>query len=142
MTASRRPLRRVTALSACVLMSSAAVASTAVAGSTPVYTHKDSGTTVHLGRGTIFKVKLKTCTDCGDAWHWRHRPNRHIVKQLSKRVVSHVQPPAVGGMATTIYRFKVVGTGTTTMRLVETNPSGKRISRFRLTEAAPALPFS
>jgi predicted secreted protein len=135
---STRTIRRITAASTAALITSVAVTSTATATTrTPVYTHKDTGRTVHLARGTVFAVKLRTCTDCGDSWHWKNRPNSHIVKQLSKRIVSHVKPPAVGGIATTVYRFKVVGTGTTRMVLVEKGPSGQRISHFRLTTAPP-----
>lgn len=113
----------------------ASPATTAVAsGTSPVYTHHDTGRTVHLSVGATFEVKLATCADCGDSWHWVHRPSKHIVKELSKRIVTKVKPPEVGGMATTIYRFKVVGGGTTHEGLVETGPSGKSISHFRLTE--------
>jgi hypothetical protein len=130
-------MRRIAAGSIAALVASTAVATAAGATSTPVYTHKDSGRTIHLSPGTVFKVKLRTCTDCGDAWHWKHRPDHTVVKLLSKRIVSHVTPPAVGGVATTVYRLKVVGPGTTRMVLVERNPSGTAISHFRLRQSWP-----
>ena len=140
---ANRTLHRIAAASTAALITSTAVATAATAAtSTPVYTHKDSGRTIHLAVGTVFKVKLRNCADCGDLWHWKHRPDRHVVKVLSKRIVSHVQPPAVGGIATTIYRLKVVGHGTTKLVLVETSPSGQAIKHFRLTESSAALAYS
>lgn len=127
--------RRLFTVAAAVAVSCSSLGLAAAAGgSGPVYKHKDSGRTVHPAVGTTFKVSLRTCADCGDAWHWAHRPNAAVVKLVSKRVVSHVVPPAVGGYASTIYKFKVVGAGRTTEKLVETGPSGKTISHFRLTE--------
>lgn len=134
---STMSMRRLAALSTGVVIASAAVGSTAIASThSPVYTHKDSGRTVHLNTGTVFKIRLKTCADCGDSWSWKHRPNHHVIKQLHRlHVVSTVKPPAVGGIAHTVARFKVVGTGTTSLVLVEKGPSGKRIAHFKLTQA-------
>jgi hypothetical protein len=127
--------RRIAAVSTLAVATTVALSSTAVAtGTPPTYTHKDSGRTVHLAVGTIFRVKLRTCTDCGDAWRWVHRPNQAVVKLLSKRVVSTVKPPAVGGVAQTIYRFKVVGAGLARERLVERGPAGAAVAHFRLIE--------
>ena len=128
---------RFAAVSTAVVAAAVGVATTAAAsGTSPVYTHKDSGRTVHLAVGSVFRVSLRTCTDCGDSWHWVHRPDPHIVKLVRKRVVSNVQPPAVGGIAHTIYRFKVVAVGRTREVLVEKGPSGTAISHFRLREVA------
>jgi len=114
MTAANHTIRRSAALSTGVVAASVGLAASAIAGShSPVYTHKDSGRTVRLAVGTVFTVKLRTCSDCGDSWHWVHRPKHHVVKLLSKRIVTHVKPPAVGGIANTVYRFKVVGVGRT-----------------------------
>jgi hypothetical protein len=49
---------------------------------------------VHDSVGATFEVKLATCADCGDSWRWVHRPGKHIVKELSKRIVTNVKPPA------------------------------------------------
>ena len=137
---SSRTIRRVAAASTVALVTSASVASAAAAGTTttPVYTHKDSGRTIHLKVGTIFKVKLKTCFDCGDSWHWKHRPDHHIVKLLRKhQVAPNLQPGETGGIGRTIYKFKVVGRGATRLVLVEDNPSGNVISHFRLRQSWP-----
>lgn len=122
----------------CVAVASAAALGmpAATAAGPPVYHHAASGRTVHLTVGTRFSVELKTCADCGYSWKFAHRPDHSVVKVLGSHVVSHAKPPAVGGEATTIYRFKVVGTGRTTFRLVEHAPSGKVSSHFRLTEVA------
>jgi hypothetical protein len=132
-----RGVRPLAAVSIAVLATSAGLATTAIAGSTsPTYTHKDTGRTVHLAVGTEFRVSLRTCADCGDSWKWAHRPDAGVVKLLSKRVVSKAKPPAVGGEASTIYTFKVVGAGRTHEGLTEIGPSGKVIAHFRLTEVA------
>lgn len=117
-----------------VTASAAAMPAAGANGSTPTYTHRDSGRVVHLAVGTVFRVDLRTCADCGDSWRWVHRPDRQVVKLVRERVVSTAKPPQVGGMARTIYRFRVVGVGRTREVLVENGPSGKALSHFRLTE--------
>jgi hypothetical protein len=130
-------VRRFAALSTAVLATSVGLATTAVASSTaPTYTHRDTGRTVHLAVGKVFRVRLLTCADCGDSWKWVHRPHAGVVKLVSKRVVSEAKPPAVGGEAHTVYRFKVVGAGRTHEGLTEIGPSGKAMAHFRLTEVA------
>lgn len=126
--------RRLLTVSAVLAVSGGSFAVAAASGTTPVYKHKDSGRTVHLAVGSKFKVSLRTCADCGDRWSWVHRPDAQVVKLVSKRVVSHVVPPAVGGIASTVYTFKVVGAGRTTEKLVEKGPSGMTVSHFHLTE--------
>jgi predicted secreted protein len=131
-------IKRTIAVSIATAVSSLLLATgavTATASATRVYTHADSGRTVHLKIGTTFKVNLKTCADCGDAWHFTKRPSIGVVRLVSKHVVSHNKPPVVGGFARTIYRFKVVGAGRTTERMVETGPgNGHVVGRFKLTE--------
>jgi predicted secreted protein len=104
----------------------------------PVYTHADSGHTEHLRVGTVFKVRLRGCGDCGDSWSFSKRPNAHVVKVLRRRVVPEAKPPAVGGYDHTVWTMKVVGRGSTTMRIAEhaAAEGGKVIKRFRLTIAA------
>jgi hypothetical protein len=112
-----------------------ATASAAATSHEPVYTHADSGHTEHLAVGTTFKVRLRGCGDCGDSWSFPKRPDPHVVKILSRRVIAEAKPPAVGGYDHTVWTMKVVGRGSTTMRMAEhaATEGGKVIKRFRLT---------
>ena len=105
------------------------------AGSIPIYTHADNGKTEHLAVGTKFKVRLKGCGDCGDTWSFKQKPDPHVVKVLGRNVYTEAQPPAVGGYDHTVWTMRVVGNGTTTMRMVERSASqnNKVIKRFSLT---------
>jgi predicted secreted protein len=134
---SSRTVRRIAATTIGIVIASTTAASATSASTGPVFHHRDSGRTVHLKVGTVFTLKLKGCPTCGYDWNWKHHPNHHIVKQIDKPAhwVSHLKPGETGGFATKVYRFKVVGAGTTRLVLVEKSPAGKVSSHFRLTQA-------
>jgi predicted secreted protein len=118
--------------------------SAAASSSTPVYTQKNSGQTVSATVGSKFKIRLKACGDCGDSWSFKQRFDRTVVKLVRTNKTSSATPPAVGGIDTLTWTYKVVGGGTTTVRMVERSASDhqKVIKRFTLTVRAASLPRS
>lgn len=100
-----------------------------------VYHDKASGHTISVAEGKTFKVSLEACGDCGQHWSFTHRPAAATVEVEHRRVVSDAKPPAVGGNDHTIWTFRAVSTGKTTMRMVErsADDGNKVIKRFTLT---------
>jgi predicted secreted protein len=126
---------RIALLSAASTVALAPLADSASASSrTPVYTHADNNETHHLQVGQTFKVRLKACGDCGDSWHWKVRPDSDVLKVTDRKSVSSATPPAVGGINTITWTFKVVGKGDTELRLVERSAQhrNKVVKRFTL----------
>ncbi|MBV9485246.1 MAG: protease inhibitor I42 family protein [Frankiaceae bacterium] len=116
-------------------MSGALAADGAHAG-TPVYTVKDSHRTVHLSVGKKFKVRTKVNSGTGYKWRWQKHPDRDVVRYKVKTVRKVVyKPPRPGSPITTTYKFKVVGTGTTTLKLRLVGPTSKVAKRIVLTQS-------
>ncbi len=133
-----KPFARAVVVASALLLGAAPVvapAAAARASQVRTFGYSDSGRTVHVSKGATFKVRLKGCGDCGDYWSFSHRPDKAVVKVVSRRVVAAAKPPAVGGYDHTIWTMKAVGRGTTTMRMAEHSASqhGKVIKRFSLT---------
>ena len=134
-----KPIARVlVTASAALTLAVGPLAGSATASSGPVYTQANNKQTVSLSEGTVFKVRLKACEDCGDSWHWKVRPDAHIVKVLRKKDVSSAKPPAVGGINTITWTMKVVGSGDTEIMLVKRSAqqSNKVVKRFTLYVAS------
>ncbi|HVV76359.1 MAG TPA: protease inhibitor I42 family protein [Mycobacteriales bacterium] len=130
-------IARVALISSALLVAAAPIADSAsAAAATHVYKQSDSGKTVSLSKGTVFKVRLKVCEDCGYSWSWKHRPDAKVVKVVKKRDVSSAKPPAVGGINTVTWTMKVVGRGDTKLKLVQHSPAQQVTKRFKLSIAA------
>ncbi|HEX3705204.1 MAG TPA: protease inhibitor I42 family protein [Mycobacteriales bacterium] len=100
-----------------------------------VFDHHDSGRAISVTRGTTFKVSLEACGDCGQYWSFAHRPAGATLKVEKKLVKPDAKPPAVGGNDHTIWTFRGVGKGRTTMRIVERSAENRQkiIKHFTLT---------
>ncbi|HWC36213.1 MAG TPA: protease inhibitor I42 family protein [Mycobacteriales bacterium] len=128
------PARILIAASAAAAIVAGPLAGTALAGfNGPVYTKADSGHTEQITKGTTFKIRLKNCADCGDAWSFKTKFDSRYVKLIGKTKKSSATPPAVGGIDTDTWTYKVVGKGTTTVKMVQKGPSQKVIKRYTLT---------
>jgi predicted secreted protein len=127
----------VALLSAAFLVGFTPIAQPASAASAAkVYTHADSGDTVHVASGTKFKVRLKVCETCGYRWSFANHPRKSVLRLEHKSDVSSAKPPAVGGINTVTWTYQAVHAGKTTMKLVERSPAGKVAKHFRLTVKA------
>lgn len=92
---------------------------------TPTYTGHDSGRTIHARVGHRFRVSLKTDRDGGYSWSFAHRPDRHVVTVVRKRLRPDPHPAGTVGYGYhTIYVFKAVAAGITSMRLHERRSFG------------------
>lgn len=106
------------------------------AGKTPTYTGHDSGRTIHAAAGHRFRLSLKTDRDGGYSWSFAHRPDRHIVKVVRKRVRPDRHPAGTVGYGYhTVYVFAAASAGSTSMRLRERRSFGARdvARRFHAT---------
>jgi predicted secreted protein len=141
-----KPLARILLICSALFASGAplAAATSAATTSTPVYTQKDSGRTVHPSQGSKFKIRLKTCADCGDSWSFTKRFDKNVVKLVRTTKSSSATPPAVGGVETITWLYKVVGPGSATVKMAQrsASQSNKVIKRFTLTVQVTPLPRS
>jgi predicted secreted protein len=142
-------IARLTVVCAAAALTLAPIGSTASAASSkaPVYTQKASGTGVTVSHGDKFKVRLKGCVSCGTSWSFAQRPDKAVVKLVKTAHHSTAPAGAVGGYDVTIWTFKAVSAGTTTIKLAEhdAKKNDKVIKRFRLiveVGQAVGLPLS
>lgn len=133
-----RPRPFVLAAATAIAMSTPFVATATAAPATAkvtTYSIKNSGQTVSMVRGTVFKVHLHYCGDCGDSWSFAQKPAPRIVAFEGRKNTSTAKPPAVGGENDGYWTFKATGPGTTKIRLAEhsAQKSGQVTKRFTLT---------
>jgi predicted secreted protein len=136
---TRCPMRILIVASAVAVLSLSAIGigSAAPAGHIPIYTGGDSGQTAHLIEHHEFKVSLETSTDGGYSWAFKQKPNSAVVKLVSKHLKSDPHKAGTVGFGShTIFLFRAVGRGTTSMRLVERRSFEKSnvVKRFSLKE--------
>ena len=108
-------------------------------------THSSSGKTLGLKKGHELAVDLRTVYTAGYEWFWTQRPAKGVVKVVSKRLKPYPHKSGeVGYPYHTIFLLKAVGSGTTTIKLVERRSFDKTdvAAHFALTIHVPAAKSS
>jgi predicted secreted protein len=114
----------------------AAASPSATSVGTTTYNGTQSGKTIMVKPGAVFKVHLHYCSDCGDNWVFSRKPAATTVAFEGRKNTSTAKAPAVGGENDGYWTFKAVGKGTTTIGLAEHSAEKKDdavIKRFTLT---------
>jgi predicted secreted protein len=129
----RKSITSVVAAAA-LLMAATAIAKTVSLTATA------SGHTVKVHKGDVVKITLAENPSTGYSWQYLTRPNAKELAQKSwKYVASPHKPRIVGSGGKLHITYDVVGTGTTNLRLVDRQGTGRKArtgGSFNLTVSA------
>lgn len=121
------------------MLAAATLASLLAAGCAPVpdviATDSDNGGHIQLRVGQLFDIVLADDYD-QTGCQWREEPTSAVVEWQGALYQPQRPPPAGSGNGTDTERYKVVGEGTTVVRLVESDNGDHVCRRFAVTVTA------
>jgi predicted secreted protein len=120
-----------------VVPASAAPSTSSTSAMPTTYHLRDSGRTVHVERGQLIRISLKTASDGGYRWvvvRGRHSTKFRIVSRKVVAPATVAGTPLVGAPSQTVWTLRARQRGFATFKAIERRPWAKSdvIKRFTL----------